>query len=117
MSTTDTNVNKLIVNKLTASQYEAIETPSNTELYFVEDPEDTLYAKDAQVVHNVGTEQVRGVKTFVDGVILNAGTAITVADTDNSNNIATTAYVQNVIESLVQRIEQLEQQVAALTGE
>ena len=31
---TDTNVNTLIINTMTTAQFEALENPSNTELYF-----------------------------------------------------------------------------------
>lgn len=39
MSTTDTDVSQLVINKLTKQQYEGITTPSPTELYFVDDGE------------------------------------------------------------------------------
>lgn len=108
MTTQDTNVNNLIINTLTKSQFESIESPSATELYFVEEPEDTTYAKDAQVVHNTGNETVAGNKTFTGAVVLNNATAVTKATTDNSNAVATTKYVKDVIASLVARIEALE---------
>jgi hypothetical protein len=38
---TDTTVNNLIINKLTKAQYDAIESPSETELYLVPDEIDT----------------------------------------------------------------------------
>lgn len=109
----DTTVSNLIINTMSEAQFNALETPSNTELYFVEETEDTTYAKDAQVVHNTGNENINGIKTFVTGAIINNGTATTPSTTDNSNKIATTAYVQNVIAALLTRIEELEQQVAA----
>ena len=34
---TDTNVNSLVINKLTKAQYDAIQSPSETELYLVEE--------------------------------------------------------------------------------
>lgn len=37
MATTDTDVSQLVINKLTKAQYDDITTPSNTELYFVDD--------------------------------------------------------------------------------
>ena len=37
MPTTDTQVNNLIINKLTKQQYESIQNPSDTELYLVPD--------------------------------------------------------------------------------
>ena len=37
MTTADTNVQNLIINKLTKQQYEGITNPSPTELYFVTD--------------------------------------------------------------------------------
>lgn len=37
MAKTDTKVNSLVINKLTRAQYEAIEEPSETELYLVPD--------------------------------------------------------------------------------
>lgn len=39
---TDTNVNNLIINKLTKAQYEAIQNPSETELYLVPDVIDAI---------------------------------------------------------------------------
>ncbi len=38
---TDTNVNSLVINKLTKAQYDAIQSPSETELYLVEENIDT----------------------------------------------------------------------------
>jgi hypothetical protein len=38
---TDTNVNSLVINKLTKAQYDAIQNPSETELYLVEEEIDT----------------------------------------------------------------------------
>ena len=38
---TDTNVNSLVINKLTKAQYDAIQNPSETELYLVEESIDT----------------------------------------------------------------------------
>lgn len=38
---TDTNVNSLVINKLTKAQYDAIQSPSETELYLVEEDIDT----------------------------------------------------------------------------
>ena len=38
---TDTNVNSLVINKLTKAQYDAIQSPSETELYLVEESIDT----------------------------------------------------------------------------
>jgi hypothetical protein len=38
---TDTNVNGLVINKLTIAQYDAIQNPSETELYLVEEDIDT----------------------------------------------------------------------------
>ena len=107
---TDTNVTQLIINTMTKAQYEGIENPSETELYFVEENEENLYALDAQVVHKSGTETIDGDKTFTGSVVLNNGTAVTQASTDNSNKVATTAYVQSVIVSLISRIEALENQ-------
>ena len=37
MATTDTKVSQLIINKLTQAQYNGITTPSNTELYLIDD--------------------------------------------------------------------------------
>ena len=37
MTTTDTTVSKLIINKLTRAQYNSIESPSDQELYFITD--------------------------------------------------------------------------------
>ena len=37
MATTDTDVSQLVINKLTKAQYDGITTPSDTELYFVDD--------------------------------------------------------------------------------
>lgn len=109
---TDNNVGQLIINTLTKEQYESIENPSSTELYFVEESETTKnYAIDDNVVHNTGVEIIDGQKTFLDKVILNNATTITQDNSDNSNNIATTAYVNNVINSLIQRIEELEKQL------
>lgn len=38
---TNTNVNNLVINKLTKAQYDAIQNPSETELYLVEEEIDT----------------------------------------------------------------------------
>jgi len=38
---TDTNVNNLIINTLTKTQFTGITSPSSNELYFVEDEQDT----------------------------------------------------------------------------
>lgn len=38
---TDTNVNSLVINKLTKAQYDAIQSPSETELYLVEEEIDS----------------------------------------------------------------------------
>ena len=38
---TDTNVNSLVINKLTKAQYDDIQSPSETELYLVEESIDT----------------------------------------------------------------------------
>ena len=38
---TDTSVNSLVINKLTKAQYDAIQSPSETELYLVEESIDT----------------------------------------------------------------------------
>ena len=112
---TDNTVNNLIINTMTQAQFEEIISPSNTELYFVEEVETNTYAQDSEVVHKTGTETISGDKTFTGAAILNKGTATTQPSTDNSNKIATTAYVQQVIASLITRIEQLEQQVADLS--
>lgn len=104
----DTNVENLIINTMTKAQFESIENPSATELYFVEETDTTTYAEDSTAVHKTGIETISGNKTFTGSVVLNNGTATTKADTDNSNAIATTAYVQNVIAALVARIEALE---------
>ena len=39
---TDTNVNGLVINKLTKAQYDTIQNPSETELYLVEEDIDTI---------------------------------------------------------------------------
>lgn len=39
---TDTTVSNLVINKLTKAQYDAIQTPSDTELYLVPDVVDTV---------------------------------------------------------------------------
>ena len=38
---TDTNINSLVINKLTKAQYVEIQNPSETELYLVEESVDT----------------------------------------------------------------------------
>lgn len=38
---TDTNINSLVINKLTKAQYDTIQNPSETELYLVEESVDT----------------------------------------------------------------------------
>lgn len=105
---TDTNVQQLIINTLNKTQYDSIENPSATELYFVEEPEETKYANDDTVVHNTGKETVAGDKTFTGTVVLDNATTVTQDKTNNSNALATTAFVQNVIASLLERIEALE---------
>lgn len=104
----DTNVENLVINTMTKAQFESLENPSATELYFVEETDTTTYAEDSTVVHKAGIEQISGDKTFTGKVVLNNATATTQLTTDNSNAIATTAYVQDVIASLVARIEALE---------
>lgn len=49
---TDTTVNNLVINKLTKAQYEAIASPSETELYLVPDEGDTI-----ESISINGTEQ------------------------------------------------------------
>ena len=39
---TDTTVNNLVINKLTKAQYDAIQNPSETELYLVPDQIDSI---------------------------------------------------------------------------
>lgn len=104
----DTQVQSLIINTLTKAQFDSIESPSSTELYFVEEDETITYAQDSAVVHKQGTEVIDGQKTFTGNVILDNATATTPQSTDNSNKVATTAYVQTVIASLLERIEALE---------
>lgn len=104
----DTQVQNLVINTLTKEQFDTIEEPSATELWFVEEDETVTYAQDSAVVHNTGTEIINGQKTFKDKVILDNGTATTPSSSDNSNKIATTAYVQSVISTLLARIEALE---------
>lgn len=112
---TDTIVNNLIINTLTKAQFEAIAEPSETELYFVEEIEDDgTYAKDSEVVHNTGEENIYGIKTFVDGAIINNGQATTVDITDNSYNIATTAFVHNFFASVQETITSLQENVTTL---
>ena len=108
---TDTNVENLIINTMTKAQFEELESPSNTELYFVEETDTTEYAKDLEVVHKEGTETVSGDKTFTGKVVLNNATALTQDITDNSNAVATTKYVQDVIATLIARIETLEKSI------
>ncbi len=38
---TDTTINNLVINKLTKAQYDAIQNPSDTEIYLVPDVIDT----------------------------------------------------------------------------
>ncbi len=106
----DTTVNNLIINTLTKTQFESIENPSSTQLYLVEESESSsnVYALDEEVVHKIGTETISGDKTFTGSVVLNNATAVTQELSDDSNALATTAYVQDVIASLVARIEALE---------
>lgn len=42
MATTDTTVSNLIINKLTKAQYDAIQSPSDTELYLIPDEIDNV---------------------------------------------------------------------------
>lgn len=104
----DTNVENLIINTMTKAQFESIENPSATELYFVEETDTPTWAEDSTVVHKAGIEQINGDKTFTGKVVLNNATATTQDKTDNSNAVATTAYVQDVIATLIARIEALE---------
>ena len=69
---------------------------STTSTLPVENNVITLEAQriDASAVHITGNETVNGIKTF-ENVILQQGTAPTMATVDNSTNIATTAYVKN----------------------
>lgn len=50
--------------------------------------------KDSEAVHLTGDQSIAGLKSF-SNVAITKGTSTTVATQDNSNNIATTAYVQN----------------------
>ena len=66
-----------------------------------------ITTEDGKVVHNTGNENVAGVKTFTNGITLGSsasldGTSGTVtvptkAQTDNSTNAASTAYVRSAI--------------------
>lgn len=104
----DNDTQDLIINTMTKAQFESIENPSATELWFVEEPEETEFAKDSQVVHNTGKETIAGDKTFTGNIVLNSATTKTLDITNNSNALASTAFVQNLIASLVARIEELE---------
>lgn len=55
MAITDTTATDLIINKLTLDQYTAISSPSNTQLYFVEDEHDvTNYYTKEEVLALIG---------------------------------------------------------------
>lgn len=54
MTTTDTTVQNLIINRLTQAQYESIQNPSDTELYLTPDTTDQDIA-DAISTHNTSS--------------------------------------------------------------
>lgn len=68
MAITDTTATDLIINKLTKDQYASISSPSNTQLYFVEDEHDTsnYYTKE-EVLALIGdlTAQINTLKTRI----------------------------------------------------
>ena len=90
---TDTQVTSLVINRLSKSQYDSIQSKSNTELYLVPDEIDSVptyqstnvvssggvygalqtKAEDSQVVKLSGNQSIAGTKTFTAEVKMNAG--------------------------------------------
>ena len=101
MSThTDTNVNNLIINKMTKSIYDSLNSISDTELYFITD--DDLYLKS----NNIKT--INGQSLLGSGDITISGgsgssiddTAISTSSTYSSSKIDTTYAKKTEIPSL-----------------
>lgn len=84
MTTTDTTVSNLIINKLTQVQYEAITTPSDTELYLTDE---ALTASDVTTAlgYTPQAELVSGtnIKTVNSTSLLGSGN-ISISDTKNT---------------------------------
>ena len=68
---TDTNVNNLIINKLTKAQYEAIQNPSETELYLVPDVIDTTPTENStNLITSGGVYSVLGdIQSALDAIL------------------------------------------------
>lgn len=65
---TDTSVTELVINKLTKTQFEGIQNPSDTELYVVTDASysyNDLSDKPDNIVTTDTNQDITGVKTFV----------------------------------------------------
>jgi len=69
-TTTDTDVQQLIINKLTEEQYKAIQNPSNTELYLTPD---TVYGYEIDDIVWRLTPTNEGAKHLLDGTLLQYG--------------------------------------------
>ena len=88
MSThTDTNVNNLVINKMTKSIYDSLSSISDTELYFITD--DDIYAK----VNNLKT--INGQSLIGTGDLTISGGA----NIDDSNVSTSTTYSSNKIDT------------------
>ena len=70
MTTTDTTVNNLIINKLTQAQYESIASPSSTELYLT--PDNSLYRMLGEIVQSTIPLTDAGLH-LLDGSLLSYG--------------------------------------------
>ena len=97
MTTTDTSVNDLIINQLTQEQYEAIDTPSDTELYFVTDGAISSSDVTTALGYTPQQELVSGtsIKTINNTSLLGSGniTITDTKDTTGSSNSSSKLYI------------------------
>lgn len=72
----DTNVNQLVINKLSKQEYNDLASISNTELYLVEEPLDDVPTEDSENPITSGGvyTALQGVKIPIGGIILYADT-------------------------------------------
>lgn len=95
MTTSDTNLNNLIINKLTKAQYESISTPSPTELYMVTDePIDSETMDDIIALDN-DKEDVFDTQSPVEMIYTLGEGALDTTVTMNSDGTTTTGNVEN----------------------
>ena len=87
---TDTNVNNLVINKLTKAQYDTIQSPSETELYLVEESIDTTPTSGSNNLVTSG-----GVYTALSGKADSSSLA-TVATSGSYNDLSNTPTIPTV---------------------